>query len=86
MVSSSLDQRKRRRVRPDDDARDDVAEHHRLLETVEQHRHQSGDDHHDREVGKKGRFVHGNGRRKTHPPLRSSCPGPINAQGAPAKF
>jgi len=45
-------------VRADDDARDDVAEHYRLLEAVENHRHQAGHNHHRREVLKKGGGVH----------------------------
>ena len=45
-----VDQRIRRRVRADDDARNDVAEHHRLLEPMKNNRDQSSHDHHDREV------------------------------------
>ena len=33
-------------MRADDDAREDVAEHHRLLEPMEEHRHHTR-DHHD---------------------------------------
>ena len=44
------DERKRRRVRADDHASEDVTEHDRLLEPVKNNRDQPGDDHHDREV------------------------------------
>jgi len=39
------DQRKRWRMWADDDAGDDITKHHRLFETVEQHRHDTGDQH-----------------------------------------
>lgn len=46
-------------MRPDDDAGEDVAEHHGLLEAVAQDGHQSGDHHDDGEVLKHGAVVHG---------------------------
>ncbi len=47
------------RVRPDDHAGEDVAEHDRLLELPKEHRDDRRDDHHDGEVLEKGDVVHG---------------------------
>ena len=47
-----------RRVRTDDDAGQDVAEHDRLFEPAKQHRHDRGDDHDEREILEKGGVLH----------------------------
>ncbi len=50
MVCLVVNQLKRRRVRPDDHARRDIAEHHRRLQAMEQHRDDAGERHHDRQI------------------------------------
>jgi hypothetical protein len=46
-------------VRSDDHAREDVTEHHWLLELPEEHGDNPRDDHHDREVLEKSNVMHG---------------------------
>jgi len=53
-----MNQRIRRRVRADDDARNDVTQHHRLLETMKDNRDQSGHQHYDRQVLQKIGCMH----------------------------
>jgi hypothetical protein len=53
-----VDEWKRRRVRPNDDASDNVTEHHRLFEAMKQHRDHPGDDHHYCEVLEERDSVH----------------------------
>ena len=50
MVCFVVDQGERRRVRADDDAGDDVAQHHRLFETVEEDGDHAGDQHDHRQI------------------------------------
>ncbi len=46
-------------MRPNDGPGEDVPEHDRLVKTVEDERHQSGDDHHDGQVLQKRDGMHG---------------------------
>ena len=48
----------RRRVGSDDQPGEDVAQDDRLAEAVEDHRHQAGDDHDDREILEQRLAVH----------------------------
>ena len=57
------DERKRRGVGADDHARQDVTEHHRLFEPVKNNRHQTSDDHHDREIVQEAHVVSCGGER-----------------------
>ena len=45
-------------MRPNNAPGNDIAEHDRLLEAVKEHRHESGHNHHHREILKKSDSVH----------------------------
>ncbi len=53
-----LDERERRSVRSDDNAGEDVSEHHRLTDLSKDQRSQSGHAHDDGQVLQKSGFVH----------------------------
>ena len=46
-------------MRPDEDAGHDVAQHHRLLQALKQHRHNTGGNHDHGQVLQKTHLMHG---------------------------
>ena len=59
-----LNEDRGRRVRADDDARNNVAQHHRLFEAVKDHRHQPGHNHYHRQVLQEVEGVHAQDPRR----------------------
>ena len=52
------DQRKGRRVWPDNDPRENVTKHHRLLQLAKHHRDECGNDHDDGQVLQESDMMH----------------------------
>ncbi|MNO29931.1 hypothetical protein D3C76_198590 [compost metagenome] len=56
-----MDQAERRGMRADNKTRDDIAQHYRLLEAMEENRHDAGNQHDYRQVLNETDGMHGAG-------------------------